>query len=47
MKTGRTEAQSTAHSMEDAYLLPAIAAVVLGDTHILGGRGCISEQSQE
>jgi ribose transport system permease protein len=25
--------------MGDAYLLPAIAAVVLGGTHILGGRG--------
>ena len=26
-------------AMGDAYLLPAIAAVVLGGTHILGGRG--------
>ena len=25
--------------MGDAYLLPAIAAVVIGGTHILGGRG--------
>jgi ribose transport system permease protein len=25
--------------MGDAYQLPAIAAVVLGGTHILGGRG--------
>ena len=25
--------------MGDAYLLPAIASVVLGGTHILGGRG--------
>jgi ribose transport system permease protein len=25
--------------MGDPYLLPAIAAVVLGGTHILGGRG--------
>ena len=25
--------------MGDAYLLPAIAAVVLGGTHVLGGRG--------
>ena len=24
--------------MRDAYLLPAIAAVVVGDTNILGGR---------
>jgi len=28
-----------AQSMGDAYLLPAIAAVVLGGTSILGGRG--------
>lgn len=28
-----------AQGMGDAYLLPAIAAVVLGGTHILGGRG--------
>ena len=26
-------------AMGDPYLLPAIAAVVLGGTHILGGRG--------
>ena len=26
-------------AMGDAYLLPAIASVVLGGTHILGGRG--------
>ena len=26
-------------AMGDAYLLPAIAAVVLGGTNILGGRG--------
>ena len=25
--------------MGDAYLLPSIAAVVIGGTHILGGRG--------
>jgi ribose transport system permease protein len=25
--------------MGDAYLLPAIAAVVIGGTHMLGGRG--------
>jgi len=27
------------HGMGDAYLLPAIAAVVIGGTHILGGKG--------
>jgi ribose transport system permease protein len=32
-------ASKAAQSMGDAYLLPAIAAVVLGGTHILGGRG--------
>ena len=25
--------------MGDAYLLPAIAAVVLGGTHVMGGKG--------
>jgi len=32
-------ASKAAQSMGDAYLLPAIAAVVLGGTSILGGRG--------
>ncbi|WP_257170305.1 ABC transporter permease [Bradyrhizobium sp. SRS-191] len=32
-------ASKAAQSMGDAYLLPSIAAVVLGGTHILGGRG--------
>ena len=32
-------ASKAAQSMGDAYLLPAIAAVVLGGTHVLGGRG--------
>ena len=32
-------AGKAAQSMGDAYLLPAIAAVVLGGTSILGGRG--------
>ena len=32
-------AAKAAQSMGDAYLLPAIAAVVLGGTSILGGRG--------
>ena len=32
-------ASKAAQSMGDAYLLPAIAAVVLGGTNILGGRG--------
>ncbi len=32
-------ASKAAQSMGDAYLLPAIAAVVLGGTHILGGKG--------
>jgi ribose transport system permease protein len=32
-------AAKAAQSMGDAYLLPAIAAVVLGGTHVLGGRG--------
>ncbi len=32
-------ASKAAQSMSDAYLLPAIAAVVLGGTSILGGRG--------
>jgi ribose transport system permease protein len=31
--------------MGDPYLLPAIAAVVLGGTYILGGRGTISAPS--
>jgi len=30
--------------MGDTYLLPAIAAVVLGGTRILGGRGMILEK---
>jgi ribose transport system permease protein len=32
-------ASKAAQAMGDAYLLPSIAAVVLGGTHILGGRG--------
>ena len=32
-------ASKAAQSMGDAYLLPAIAAVVLGGASILGGRG--------
>jgi len=32
-------ASKAAQSMGDAYLLPSIAAAVLGGTHILGGRG--------
>ena len=32
-------AAKAAQSMGDAYLFPAIAAVVLGGTHVLGGRG--------
>jgi ribose transport system permease protein len=32
-------ASKAAQSMGDAYLLPSIAAVVLGGTSILGGRG--------
>lgn len=32
-------ASKAAQSMGDAYLLPAIAAVVLGGTNVLGGRG--------
>jgi ribose transport system permease protein len=32
-------ASKAAQSMGDAYLLPSIAAVVLGGTHVLGGRG--------
>jgi ribose transport system permease protein len=32
-------ASKAAQAMGDAYLLPAIAAVVLGGTSILGGRG--------
>ena len=32
-------ASKAAQSMGDAYLLPAIAAVVLGGTHVLGGKG--------
>jgi len=32
-------ASKAAQSMGDAYLLPAIASVVLGGTHVLGGRG--------
>ena len=32
-------AAKAAQSMGDAYLLPAIAAVVLGGTHVLGGKG--------
>jgi ribose transport system permease protein len=32
-------ASKAAQSMGDAYLLPSIAAVVLGGTHILGGKG--------
>ena len=32
-------ASKAAQSMGDAYLFPAIAAVVLGGTSILGGRG--------
>jgi len=32
-------ASKAAQSMGDAYLLPAIAAVVLGGTNILGGKG--------
>jgi ribose transport system permease protein len=32
-------ASKAAQSMGDAYLLPSIAAVVLGGTNILGGRG--------
>jgi ribose transport system permease protein len=32
-------AAKAGQAMGDAYLLPAIAAVVLGGTHILGGRG--------
>jgi ribose transport system permease protein len=32
-------ASKAAQSMGDAYLLPAIAAVVLGGTSILGGKG--------
>lgn len=32
-------AAKAAQSMGDAYLLPSIAAVVLGGTHVLGGRG--------
>jgi ribose transport system permease protein len=32
-------ASKAAQSMGDEYLLPAIAAVVLGGTNILGGRG--------
>jgi ribose transport system permease protein len=32
-------ASKAAQSMGDAYLLPAIASVVLGGTSILGGRG--------
>ncbi|MBV8697037.1 MAG: ABC transporter permease [Bradyrhizobium sp.] len=32
-------ASKAAQSMGDAYLLPSIAAVVLGGTHILGGSG--------
>ena len=33
-------ASKAAQSMGDAYLLPSIAAVVLGGTSILGGKGC-------
>ena len=32
-------AAKASQSMGDAYLLPAIAAVVLGGTHVLGGKG--------
>ena len=32
-------AAKAAQSMGDAYLLPSIAAVVLGGTHVLGGKG--------
>jgi ribose transport system permease protein len=32
-------ASKAAQSMGDAYLLPSIAAVVIGGTNILGGRG--------
>ena len=32
-------ASQAAQAMGDAYLLPSIAAVVLGGTSILGGRG--------
>nr|WP_299505896.1 ABC transporter permease [uncultured Rhizobium sp.] len=32
-------ASKASQSMGDAYLLPAIAAVVLGGTHVLGGKG--------
>ena len=32
-------ASKAAQAMGDAYLLPSIAAVVLGGTSILGGRG--------
>ncbi|MFO1071894.1 MAG: hypothetical protein U1E17_04170 [Geminicoccaceae bacterium] len=35
-------ASKAAQAMGDAYLLPAIAAVVLGGTAISGGRGSIS-----
>ncbi len=33
-------ASKAAQAMGDPYLLPSIAAVVLGGTSILGGRGC-------
>jgi len=32
-------ASKASQSMGDAYLLPSIAAVVLGGTHVLGGKG--------
>ena len=37
--------RKAAQAMGDAYLLPAIAAVVLGGTSILGGRGTYSARS--